>query len=114
MNTKMTIGNRIEQFARYKFGGIAGLNKKISEISGKKTSIYKYIKDERAPGTTLLIPLANLGCNINWLLLGEGKMTVELPDLKENSELAVEINKLKAQISILKEIVYEYSVKKHL
>lgn len=70
----MTIGKRLEQFAIEQYGGISNLNRKINELSGKKTSIYKYVHDERSPGTSILVPLVQLDCNINWLLTGQDEM----------------------------------------
>ena len=108
----MSIGYRLEQFAKQKFGSVTALNKNINELTGHKTSIYKYIKNERMPGATLLIPLAQLGCNINWLLTSEGEMLFQDIPKETAKELEYEIVKLNAQISILKEMVIEYNSKK--
>lgn len=72
----MNIGERLEEFATKEYGGISGLNKEVNKLSGKRTSIYKYVHNERTPGASILIPLIKLNCNINWLLTGEGPMLI--------------------------------------
>jgi hypothetical protein len=101
----MTIGQRLEEFARKQFGGIPSLNKKINEVSGKKTSIYKYIKDDRSPGAILLVPLAKLGCNLNWLLLGTGDMLYDANANRKVEDYRHEKVKLEAQVGVLKQML---------
>lgn len=76
ISINMTIGKRLEEFAIEQYGGISNLNRKITEITSKKTSIYKYVHNERSPGTSILVPLALLDCNINWLLTGQYEMLI--------------------------------------
>jgi hypothetical protein len=38
------------------------------------SSLNKYTSGKHLPGSGILIRLAELGCNINWLLTGEGDM----------------------------------------
>lgn len=37
-------------------------------------NLQKYMNDDREPGSGVLRKLYNLGCNINWLLTGQGDM----------------------------------------
>jgi hypothetical protein len=37
-------------------------------------NLQKYMNNEREPGSTVLRKLYALGCNINWLLSGQGEM----------------------------------------
>ncbi len=101
----MTIGKRLEEFARKQFGGIPALNKKINEVSGKKTSIYKYIKDDRSPGSIILVPLSQLGCNLNWLLYGKGEMIYDPNMGRKLEEYKNEKIKLEAQVGVLKQML---------
>ena len=107
----MSIGKRLEEFAAKHYRTVTNLNKEVSDISQKKTSLYKYIKDERAPGSTILVPLAQLGVNLNWLLTGEGNMLYNESGVdssahdSEMNEYMNEKTKLEAQVSILKQIV---------
>jgi transcriptional regulator with XRE-family HTH domain len=40
----------------------------------QQSTLYRYMKGENSPGAEFLIRLAENGCNINWLLTGEGDM----------------------------------------
>lgn len=51
------------------------------KLSIKPQALQKYIKGQRLPMPDLLSRLYKLGCNINWLLSGEGEMI----DLKDSS-----------------------------
>lgn len=107
----MSIGKRLEEFATKQYRTVTNLNKEVSDLSQKKTSLYKYIKDERSPGSTILVPLAQLGINLNWLLAGEGDMLYNESGVdmrahdSEMNEFLNEKAKLEAQVSILKQIV---------
>lgn len=47
-----------------------------SQIEGSKRGIQDNEWGKAAPNSKILIGLANLGLNINWLLLGEGEMLI--------------------------------------
>ena len=64
----MEIGDRIREFGVKTFGSVSVLADKLG-VSLQYLSPYLNSKNE--PGTPLLRKLANLGCNINWLLNGE-------------------------------------------
>ena len=106
-----TVGKRIEEFAVLKFGGVRSLNKKLTQMTGKNTSIYKYVKDERSPGASILSPLAQLGCNLNWLLTGHGEMMYQAKNPQAEAELQVEKVRLDAQVGILKQIIANFMTK---
>lgn len=45
-----------------------------SKLGMKPQTLQKYIKGHRLPLPEILDKIGNLGCNINWLLNGEGEM----------------------------------------
>lgn len=108
----MSIGKRLDEFANEMYGSVTGLSKKLRQVSDKKTSIYKYVNDERSPGTSVLIPLARLGMNLNWLLTGEGEMLVKNVNKSKIDTLEYDNIKSQGQIQILKEMIRETSLGK--
>jgi len=73
MDKKKNYGERLRQAADTMFGGVQGLAE-IWDV--KKEGIYSYFRGERLPGTGLLTLLHDAGLNINWLLTGDGEMSV--------------------------------------
>jgi len=69
------IGHRIKLFGERKFKSVAELSRKLHYKN--RQQIYDYISGKSYPGGELLIKLAKLGCDINWLLLGEEKFIVK-------------------------------------
>ncbi len=64
-------GDRLRTFALSKCPSI----KDFSELIGMEAgNVQKYLNNKRKPGTPLLKRLQKEGCDINWLLTGEGKM----------------------------------------
>lgn len=49
-------------------------------------ALQKYLKGERMPLPDLLEKLNSLGCNINWLLTGEGEMIKSISNIKTKSK----------------------------
>lgn len=47
----------------------------------KSQSLYKYINGESVPGGLILKKLAQLGCDINWLLTGESYNSPEAEEM---------------------------------
>jgi phage repressor protein C with HTH and peptisase S24 domain len=45
-----------------------------SKLGMKPQTLQKYIRGQRLPLPDILNKISNLGCNINWLLNGEGEM----------------------------------------
>lgn len=69
--SKKIVGNRLKEFAEAFYGNMAGLARKLGVSQAYFTS---YISGRSLPGGEVLIELYNLGCNINWLLTGQGEM----------------------------------------
>lgn len=65
----MGISTRIKEYIDKEFdGNDSALAKKLGMLP---QSLYQYTKGNSVPGGKILTKLAELGCNINWLLLGE-------------------------------------------
>jgi hypothetical protein len=82
-NEKKIFGQRLRLAAETMFGGVAGL----AEIWGvMREGIYSYFRGERMPGTMLLKLLYDAGLNVNWLLTGEGEMSLQYDKPKGKSK----------------------------
>jgi transcriptional regulator with XRE-family HTH domain len=68
------IGERIRLFALSKHLSIKDFADFIGMDPG---NVQKYLKSKRKPGTPFLKKLQDDGCNITWLLTGEGQMYEE-------------------------------------
>lgn len=66
-----TIGDRIRTFAKSRFGSVAELTRSIGK---GRNFLGSYVENRAKPGSVILIAIGEAGCNINWLLTGEGAM----------------------------------------
>jgi transcriptional regulator with XRE-family HTH domain len=64
----MTLGKRLKKFAETNFNSYTDFSK---ELGISRENLYRYFNDTVSPGSEILQKLALLGCDINWLLLGE-------------------------------------------
>ncbi len=64
----MTIGERLKKFAREYPGGIEAL---AANTNWRPHRLYPILHDREEPTVDLLRALARVGCDLNWLLLGE-------------------------------------------
>lgn len=62
---KKEFGNRLKEFAKSKFGKLDLL---ANALDMSPQSLQSYLTGRSLPGTKLLSKLAELGCDINWLL----------------------------------------------
>ena len=83
---KMEIGARFKEFAQNNFSSIDQFARAIEMKPPNLRSTY--FKGVSVPGGELLIKLANLGCDIHWLLTGETYSSVmqQLSDRKKELE----------------------------
>lgn len=71
----MTPGERLRLFGVARFGDKKGAITAFAKALGMKPSnLHKYLSDEREPGAPVLARISALGCNVHWLLKGEGEM----------------------------------------
>ena len=71
----MTPGQRLRLFGATRFGTGKGAITTFAKALGMKPSnLHKYLANEREPGTAVLARISELGCNIHWLVSGEGEM----------------------------------------
>ena len=123
LDKKLEIGLRIKEFGENKFPSIASFSRSIG--MNNRQGLNPYLKGRSFPGGEMLSKLVELGCNINWLLTGEGAMqystghTVKEASVPYNAVRRIEelekkfeeIDKLKARIydleNLLKECINE-------
>ncbi len=67
----METGERIKAFANVVYGTASAL---ADAVEMKPSSLHLYLNGERQPGTPVLAKLWQLGCSIEWLMFGFGKM----------------------------------------
>ena len=99
MNKKLEISVRLKEFAKKKFGGIAGLERALD-----KTPAYfqNYLNGRSYLGSEILIKLHDLGCDINWLLNGSpAAPEVKEPSASYSADVAIEISEIKERLSKL-------------
>jgi hypothetical protein len=106
------ISDRLRKFAEY-FGSIKDL---AEALDMKPPAFQSYLSGRSVPGSNILVKLNSLGCNINWLLTGEGEMLKSEVSAAPSDiqELRNEIYKkdmenklLKSKIEVLKETIKE-------
>lgn len=68
---KILFSNRLNEFCKT----VSHTQVDFAEKLGMQPqSLQKYLKGQRLPLPEILSKISNLGCNINWLLNGEGEM----------------------------------------
>lgn len=73
----MSVSERLKEFVFFSKKSATQLSK---ELGVTQSAFNKAIKGDVMPSSKILIPLAQIGVNINWLLLGEGDMMREIED----------------------------------
>lgn len=68
LHTVNTIGGRLRHFAEGKFGGISRL---ADALGISQPRLSHYVSDKRAIPPEVVQKLAQLGCDITWLMTGE-------------------------------------------
>jgi len=98
----MSISIRIKEFIDKNFNGN---NSALAKSLGMTPqSLYRYTKGTREPSAEILTKLAELGCDINWLLLGKDGVS-KVRDRSE--EYKAEFSGIHAEIEELKKIVQQ-------
>lgn len=67
----MTSGQRMRLFGESVYSSIKEF---AQAVKMAPPNLQKYMNDEREPGSGILRRLYDIGCNINWLLTGNGNM----------------------------------------
>jgi transcriptional regulator with XRE-family HTH domain len=81
---------RIRRFGLKKFGSI----KEFAEAMDMSPSnLQAYLQKRRQPGTPILKRLSELGCDIDWLLIGEENNDKRLKIIEEQSQRIKELEK---------------------
>jgi len=66
-----TIGSRLKQYSKIRCGSVKQL---AEELGMRPDNLQKYASDRHEPGAKLLQALARHGCNVHWLICGDGPM----------------------------------------
>ncbi len=69
-----SIGERIREFALDKYSKI---NDFADALGMGASNVQSYMRGARKPGSLVLQKIQRLGCNLDWLLTGEGEMYAE-------------------------------------
>ncbi|BDS12973.1 helix-turn-helix domain-containing protein [Aureispira anguillae] len=67
-----------------------------SEINVTQSALNKVVRGEAMPSSKILIPLAQRGINVNWLLIGKGDTKQES---KENRNLSLNKDTLRKRLT---------------
>jgi hypothetical protein len=67
----MTTGKRIRLFGETVYESIKDF---ALDLNMAPSNLQKYMNSEREPGMGILGRMLEMGCNLNWLLSGRGKM----------------------------------------
>jgi hypothetical protein len=67
----MSIGERLRTFAETGFRTITEF---AYAIGSSPQNVYKYFKTDREPSAVVMKRLVEAGCNLNWLVAGDGDM----------------------------------------
>ncbi len=67
----MSIGERLRTFAETGFRTITEF---AYAIGSSPQNVYKYFKTDREPSAVVMKRLVEAGCNLNWLVAGDGEM----------------------------------------
>lgn len=79
------LGDRLKNFAIFKYGSVT----KLAEVSGiVQPQLSSYTSGKKKPSVNILEKLLNTGCNINWLISGEGEMIYSI-DYKSKPSTAI-------------------------
>lgn len=102
MDKNREIGLRIKEFVEKNFSSTA----ELARIFGKSRSYFRpYFKGTSLPGAEILSKLAELGCDINWLLTGKepAASQVKEPSFPYNSDVDERFKKLEERIKKLED-----------
>lgn len=107
------IGERFKNYGLAKFGNINNFAKAL-DIDAANIRIYT--RGDRVPGLKILAKLAELDCDIHWLLTGVSYISKPEPAPvivnTADSDLIKENSELKAQVKLLRELIIDISNKK--
>ena len=69
MSLELEIGERLKEFAKKNFGSVPKLAEKLGMSAH---NLRQYTRGDAVLGGLYLHKLAELGCDVNWLLTGKG------------------------------------------
>lgn len=108
---KIAVGKRIKEFVIQKYGKLKPL---IDEMGMGYASFHStYIKGRSLPGAKIISKLIKLGCDIDWLLHGEGEPVNKVAENsikyqatnKEVTQLKEENKRLKEKLAGIQKLL---------
>lgn len=69
------IGKRLKEFAKSRYGTVSAF---AEACSMPQPQMSAYTSDAKSPSVDVLLRFLQAGCNINWLLSGEGEMVYSI------------------------------------
>lgn len=69
------IGKRLKEFAKSRYGTVSAF---AEACSMPQPQMSAYTSDAKSPSIDVLLRFLQAGCNINWLLSGEGEMVYSI------------------------------------
>lgn len=100
-----TIGKRLSDFAKQKYGTIKAL---AEAIDVRPQALNTYIHDKSKPGNALQQKLRAAWCDIEWLMTGQKKDETGSVVKKLSNEQEVYIRVLESEVKYLREKVATY------
>ncbi|BDS13034.1 helix-turn-helix domain-containing protein [Aureispira anguillae] len=83
-----------ERFKTYLFYSKKNVTQLADEIGVTQSALNRVVKGEVLPSSKVLIPLGNLGVNINWLLLGNGEMMQDEETIRKDNNTIIKNSQL--------------------
>lgn len=78
------IGKRLKDFAKAKYGTVSAF---AEACSMSQPQMSAYTSETKSPSVDVLLRFLQAGCNINWLLSGDGEMVYPSSYIKTESVL---------------------------
>lgn len=103
LTKKLVIGLRLKIWAEKNFISLAELSRKLG--FNARQQLYDYINGKSFIGSEILIKLADLGCDINWLLNGTpSASSVKEPEVPYSAAIDERLKSLEERLDHLEKM----------
>lgn len=100
----MTIGEKIKDFARFKYGDKKTYIKLAEDTDMSPSTWQAYLRGVSLPGTPILQKLFKIGCDINWLLNEDESDSYKQYKEKNNAGINIDTVLLLEKLRIINKI----------
>ena len=101
MEDLSTISARLKHFAKAEYGSVTGLCEKMGRHG---SALSRYINGDSVPGSKLQHQLRELGCDIEWLMTGNGIPTKDKEAvLAQSKEVAQQLERVTEDYEMTKD-----------